>query len=59
MSKGSTSNPTGVSARPSLWTRLTLFLETVKFEHTVFALPFAYVAVFLAADGFPSASDFV
>ena len=59
MSKGSTSNPTGISARPSLWTRLTLFLETVKFEHTVFALPFAYVAVFLAADGFPSAGDFV
>jgi 4-hydroxybenzoate polyprenyltransferase len=40
-------------------TRLALFLETVKFEHTVFALPFAYVAVFLAADGFPSAADFV
>jgi 4-hydroxybenzoate polyprenyltransferase len=40
-------------------TRLGLFLETVKFEHTVFALPFAYVAVFLAADGFPSAADFI
>ena len=59
MTKGFTRNPSGISARPSTSARLALFLETVKFEHTVFALPFAYVAVFLAADGFPSAADFV
>lgn len=59
MTMGSTSNPGGISTRPSVSRRLALFLETVKFEHTVFALPFAYVAVFLAADGFPSAADFV
>jgi 4-hydroxybenzoate polyprenyltransferase len=28
-------------------------LDTLKFEHTVFALPFAYVAMVLAADGWP------
>lgn len=30
-------------------------LEMIKFEHTVFALPFALVGMLLAADGFPSA----
>jgi 4-hydroxybenzoate polyprenyltransferase len=59
MTTDSRSSSRSVSARPSPMTRLALFLETVKFEHTVFALPFAYVAVFLAADGFPSAADFV
>jgi 4-hydroxybenzoate polyprenyltransferase len=29
------------------------FLDAVKFEHTVFALPFAYVAMVLAAGGWP------
>ena len=29
------------------------FLDAIKFEHTVFALPFAYVAMVLAADGWP------
>ena len=32
-----------------------LFVSLVKFEHTVFALPFAYVSAFLAVDGVPSA----
>jgi len=31
----------------------------VKIEHTVFALPFAYVGAFLAVDGVPSAHDLV
>ncbi len=30
-----------------------LFLETVKFEHTIFALPFAYLGMVLAAGGWP------
>ena len=30
------------------------FLDAIKFEHTVFALPFAYVAMVLAADGWPA-----
>ncbi len=29
------------------------FLELIKFEHTVFALPFAYLGMFLAAGGWP------
>jgi 4-hydroxybenzoate polyprenyltransferase len=35
------------------------FASLVKFEHTVFALPFAYVGAFLAVDGVPSAHDLV
>jgi 4-hydroxybenzoate polyprenyltransferase len=31
------------------------FYSLVKFEHTVFALPFAYVGAFLAVDGVPGA----
>jgi 4-hydroxybenzoate polyprenyltransferase len=33
------------------------FYSLVKFEHTIFALPFAYVGGFLAVDGVPSAHD--
>ncbi len=33
-----------------------IFLEMIKFEHTVFALPFAYLGAFLASRGLPSAS---
>jgi 4-hydroxybenzoate polyprenyltransferase len=33
------------------------FYSLVKFEHTVFALPFAYVGAFLAVDGVPTAHD--
>jgi 4-hydroxybenzoate polyprenyltransferase len=34
-----------------------LFARLVKIEHTVFALPFAYVGAFLAVDGVPGAAD--
>jgi 4-hydroxybenzoate polyprenyltransferase len=33
------------------------FVSLVKFEHTVFALPFAYVGAFLAVDGMPTGHD--
>ncbi len=33
--------------------RLLIVLEMIKFEHTVFALPFAYLGAFLATRGFP------
>jgi 4-hydroxybenzoate polyprenyltransferase len=39
--------------------RLSTFLEAIKFEHTIFALPFAYVGMLLAAHGLPSAAQFV
>jgi len=42
------------SAAPPLPVR---FARLVKIEHTVFALPFAYVGAFLAVDGVPSAHD--
>lgn len=35
------------------------FARLVKIEHTVFALPFAYVGAFLAVDGAPSTHDLV
>lgn len=37
------------------WTKLKTTLEMVKFEHTLFALPFAFLGAVLAADGLPSA----
>jgi 4-hydroxybenzoate polyprenyltransferase len=33
------------------------FFQTIKFEHTVFALPFAYMTLFLVSGGWPSAAD--
>jgi 4-hydroxybenzoate polyprenyltransferase len=36
-----------------------LYYRLVKFEHTIFALPFAYVGAFLAAEGVPSAHDLI
>ncbi|MGB9662529.1 MAG: UbiA-like polyprenyltransferase [Moorellaceae bacterium] len=35
--------------------KLHIFLEMIKFEHTIFALPFAYLGAFLAAGGVPTA----
>jgi 4-hydroxybenzoate polyprenyltransferase len=34
------------------------FLELIKFEHTIFALPFAYLGMLLAAGGFPTFAQF-
>jgi 4-hydroxybenzoate polyprenyltransferase len=34
-----------------------LYSRLIKFEHTIFALPFAYVGAFLAVGGVPSAHD--
>ncbi len=34
--------------------KLRLFLEAIKFEHTIFALPFAYLGMLLAARGVPA-----
>ncbi len=33
--------------------KLKIILEMIKFEHTVFALPFAIMSAFIASDGFP------
>lgn len=39
--------------------RLSTFVRFVKFEHTLFALPFAYAGTFLASDGWPDARTFL
>jgi len=39
--------------------RLRVFLDLVRFEHTIFALPFAYIGMVLAADGLPTLWQFV
>lgn len=39
--------------------RTRAFLDLIKFEHTVFALPFAYLGMILAAGGWPGAWTFV
>ncbi|HBR56618.1 MAG TPA: 4-hydroxybenzoate octaprenyltransferase, partial [Blastocatellia bacterium] len=33
--------------------KLKITLEMIKFEHTLFALPFAFLGAVLAADGIP------
>ncbi len=38
---------------PSLWARTRTTLEMIKWEHSIFALPFALTAVLLAANGRP------
>ncbi|MBN8617616.1 MAG: UbiA family prenyltransferase [Anaerolineae bacterium] len=39
--------------------KVKMFLELIKFEHTIFALPFAYLGMVLAAGGLPSFHQFV
>ena len=41
-----------------LYQQIRTFLEMIKFEHTVFALPFAYLGMFLAAGGSPTWAQF-
>lgn len=38
----------------SLFSRIKIFLEMIKFAHTVFALPFAFTGALLAARGLPT-----
>ena len=38
------------------WRRFTVFLESIKFEHSVFALPFAILAAFISASGWPDSA---
>lgn len=44
-----------VTPRSNPWERLRVILEMIKFEHTVFALPFALMSAVIAAHGLPSA----
>src|SRR6478609_10398900 len=38
----------------AFWTKLKTTLEMIKFEHTLFALPFAFLGAVLAAEGLPT-----
>ncbi|MFN3178917.1 MAG: menaquinone biosynthesis prenyltransferase MqnP [Thermus sp.] len=40
-------------------TRLRLYLDLIRFEHTLFALPFAYGGMLLAAGGWPGSRTFL
>lgn len=37
-----------------MWRQITILLEMIKFEHTIFAMPFALMGAFLAGRGVPS-----
>ncbi len=39
--------------------KIKIFLDLIKFEHSIFALPFAYLGLFLAEGGFPRFHIFV
>lgn len=39
--------------------QLHAFLDLIKFEHTIFALPFAYLGMILAANGLPTLTQFI
>ena len=56
------SDPTATVATPaapqSLLGRIAVFLEMIKVSHTLFALPFAIGATFLAAGGWPTLAQF-
>ena len=42
----------------AFWRRVDVFLEAIKFEHSVFALPFAILAAFISAGGWPDLARF-
>ncbi|MBI1276555.1 MAG: 4-hydroxybenzoate octaprenyltransferase [Anaerolineaceae bacterium] len=42
----------------TLLTKIKVFLDLIKFEHTIFALPFAYLGTVLAAGGLPTFHQF-
>lgn len=49
---------TPVPGRPAPgWGKIKIFLEMIKFEHTIFALPFAYIGALLVEQSVPSAHN--
>ncbi len=49
----------GSQARLTQLRRLQIFFETIKFEHSIFALPFAVASAFMVAGGLPDWVKFV
>tara|TARA_Y100000590_G_scaffold70820_2_gene77570 strand:+ start:1541 stop:2431 length:891 start_codon:yes stop_codon:yes gene_type:complete len=48
------SNPVKINKPWSSMGRIGILLDSIRFEHSVFALPFAYLGMMMAADGLPS-----
>ncbi|MBI3763029.1 MAG: UbiA family prenyltransferase [Chloroflexi bacterium] len=48
-----------ISHQPSAISRIRTFLDMIRFEHTIFALPFAYLGMALAARGLPTLWQFI
>jgi len=48
---------TAEAHQATVFERLKVFLEMIKFSHTLFALPFAFTGALLAARGIPSAGQ--
>ncbi len=44
-----------VSRQGTFWGKIAILLDMIKIEHTVFALPFAFMGALLAARGLPTA----
>src|SRR3990172_10277827 len=53
----STSQPPATGFSPLA--KLRLILDSIRFEHTIFTLPFAYLGMVLAADGLPTFYQFL
>jgi 4-hydroxybenzoate polyprenyltransferase len=43
----------------SVWHKTRVFLEMIKFEHSIFALPFAYLGLILGENGWPRLDIFI
>jgi len=52
-------NNTNTLSLHRIWHELDKHRKNVVLEHTIFALPFAYLGLFLAADGWPGWSPFL
>ena len=42
-----------------MFTKIKILFEDVKFSHTIFALPFAFMSAFIASEGFPSTNKII
>ena len=42
-----------------IFRKIKIILDMIKFEHTVFALPFAIMSAFIASDGLPALDKIV
>ncbi|MDP6454475.1 MAG: UbiA-like polyprenyltransferase [SAR202 cluster bacterium] len=50
---------TAANTNQNIIRKVPLFLDAIKFHESIFALPFAYIGMFLAADGFPGWHAFI